>query len=110
MRKHVFSSTYWNSPWYWLLILGLLLNPWKSWAVEGELQNDTIWDAPGSPYRITADLTIPVNRELRIAPGVTIQLSQGTRLTVYGTLRAPRGSSTTGSWKMVRIVGGPASW
>jgi hypothetical protein len=42
----------------------------------------------GSPYTITADLTVPVGKSLTIEPGVEMYFDQHVKMTVYGLINA----------------------
>ncbi|HEY3352197.1 MAG TPA: right-handed parallel beta-helix repeat-containing protein [Polyangia bacterium] len=46
------------------------------------------WTAAGSPYRLTADRTVPAGQTLTIEPGVTVELAEGVSLIIEGQLIA----------------------
>ncbi|MFN0125811.1 MAG: lamin tail domain-containing protein [Verrucomicrobiales bacterium] len=46
------------------------------------------WSLAGSPYRVTANTTVPAGVTLRIDPGVNIQFGQNVRLRVNGRILA----------------------
>jgi len=48
---------------------------------EGQIFRESFWDNLGAPYRITDDLTV-TSTTLRIAPGVTIEMSHGSSITI----------------------------
>ncbi len=58
-------------------------------AGGGEL----VWSLAGSPYRVTANTTVPSGLTLRIDPGVAVYFAQNARLTVNGRILA-EGSPT----------------
>lgn len=49
---------------------------------------ETRWTLGGSPYRITASISVAAGSTLRIDPGVNVQCDQGVRLTVNGRMIA----------------------
>jgi hypothetical protein len=53
-------------------------------AAAGEIR----WTLGGSPYRVTANTTVPAGVTLRIDPGVNVQFGQNVRLRVNGRLLA----------------------
>ncbi len=57
--------------------------------VSGTLPTGTThWTVAGGPYRVTANLTVPVNGTLQIDPGVTVYFDAGVGLTVSGRILA----------------------
>jgi len=62
--------------------------------VSGHITVDTTWDTAGSPYIVTADVTVDSGKTLTIDPGVTVKFNSGTSLYVDGTLVA---EGTSGS-------------
>jgi parallel beta-helix repeat protein len=83
---------------YMRLFLSLLMAVSLSWAwagpwgqaktVSGTLTESTAWSLADSPIEITDDVTIPEGLVLQIEPGVEIQLSEDTIITVDGRLDA----------------------
>jgi hypothetical protein len=54
----------------------------------GGAVGEITWTLAGSPYRVTANSTVPVGATLRINAGVNVQFDEGIRLTVNGRLLA----------------------
>ncbi len=54
----------------------------------GSPAGEVRWTLAGSPYRITANTTVPSGVTLRIDPGVNVQSAQNVRITVTGRIRA----------------------
>ncbi|HTY75451.1 MAG TPA: hypothetical protein VMD05_07795, partial [Candidatus Nanoarchaeia archaeon] len=61
-------------------------------SVSGIISQDTTWTKANSPYSLTGPVAVNVGVNLRIEPGVTINLN-GYYIQVNGTLTA-KGSST----------------
>ena len=59
-------------------------------AVSGAISGpgETRWTLAGSPYRLTANVTVAPGAVLRIDPGVNVQAAQNVRLTVNGRIIA----------------------
>ncbi|MCE9613686.1 MAG: right-handed parallel beta-helix repeat-containing protein [Lentisphaerae bacterium] len=72
-----------------LPVLALLLGSTaQATDVSGTLGSDATWATNGSPYVITAPLTVTLGTTLTIAPGVEVHFTTNTFLTVRGALRA----------------------
>ncbi len=58
--------------------------------VSGVISTNTTWDLAGSPYIVTADVTVAAYVRLTIAPGVAVKFEDGKQLYVasYGIIRA----------------------
>ena len=56
--------------------------------VSGTLSSSTVWSPTGSPYVVTAALTVSPAGSLTIQPGVTVQIAAGVTLTAQGALHA----------------------
>ena len=57
-------------------------------SVSGPITSDTTWDIGGSPYTVTGSVTVNEGVTLTIDPGVTVEFSLATELSVLGTLAA----------------------
>ncbi len=55
----------------------------------GTLSGDQEWDASGNPYVIHGILTIPADVTLTLGPGVVLQFTFNSALTILGDLRGP---------------------
>lgn len=104
-----------------LLILFLAnLFPVNSFAfdVGGNITTDTTWTVENSPYTVTSNIQIYPDIKLTIEPGVTVQFSKGTSITVGGELIAigtasdniiftsNEGSPTSGDWGPIQFIDG----
>ncbi len=79
-----------------LLALGVNQPAFAQSSVAGPITSNTTWSTTGSPYNVTADVTISNGATLTMQPGVVVRFAAGTSLTVsVGALDA-RGSSTNG--------------
>lgn len=94
--------------------LFLLLFPTACFAdttVSSDITTDTVWTTVGSPYIVTADITIQAGVTLTIQSGVTVKANSLRGLYVYGTIIATETnftrSGTTGYWKGIYLS--PAS-
>lgn len=84
-RVRVFGTTV-----FWVVILAVAAcaptGAHAATAISGEIPTDTTWTLEGSPYEISADLSIPEGVALSIAPGVEVYLAQGVKIIVDGIL------------------------
>ena len=85
--------------------------------VGGTIATDTTWDLAGSPYDVTAHLTVAAGATLTIEPGVVVNVEQGITFMVNGTLLAngtpgaritfAGTSATPGWWSGIYLEGVP---
>lgn len=64
-------------------------------SVAGPITSNTTWSTAGSPYTVTADVTISNGATLTVQPGVTIRFAAGTALTVSAGALDARGLATS---------------
>ena len=85
--------------------------------VAENLKDTVTWIAANSPYRVTADVTIPQDLTLVIQPGVTVLFDSGTKMIINGQISAegreqeeiffthiPSASSTWGGLQFVSTM------
>lgn len=87
-------------------------------SVHGVLATDPVWTARGSPYRVTAELTIPAGVSLTIEPGTLVYFDPGTRMVIRGQLVAEGGENalirftrtpdSAGTWTGLQFNGSTA--
>ncbi|HVT18587.1 MAG TPA: FlgD immunoglobulin-like domain containing protein [Thermoanaerobaculia bacterium] len=88
--------------------------------VVGDIASNTEWTVAGSPYVVTAPVSVYGGVTLTVDSGVTVQFVAGAGLTVAGTLTAIGSSSspivftssagtTAGSWRTITFTGGTSS-
>jgi len=63
-------------------------------SVAGPITSNTTWSTTGSPYTVTADVTIANGATLTVQPGVTVRFAAGTALTVSAGALDARGLAT----------------
>ncbi len=63
--------------------------------ITGNITQNTIWTAQGSPYVIQGNITISASTTLTINPGVVVKFETSGDLRIYGNLVAQGGSSTS---------------
>ncbi|MEW6617746.1 MAG: right-handed parallel beta-helix repeat-containing protein [bacterium] len=101
---------------YLLLVIGVSFKLETVEAMEVSGTQSGIWNLGGSPYIITATVTVPSGETLVIEPRVEVKFATNTALIVYGTLNASgaeRGtitftsfsSPTPGYWQGVEFNG-----
>ncbi|XOV91290.1 MAG: right-handed parallel beta-helix repeat-containing protein [Bacteroidota bacterium] len=71
-----------------LLLSVLVFNGFSQTNVSGVISTNTNWAISGSPYILTADVTVNSGVTLTIDPGVQIFFSSGDDLLISGTLTA----------------------
>ena len=54
--------------------------------VSGAIGTNTVWTLAGSPYRLTADVTVNAGVSLTIQPGVTVEFNDYENIFVNGSL------------------------
>ena len=80
--------------------------------VGGTLNQNTLWSLGNSPYHVTQDIVVDSGVTLNIEAGVVVNLDDGIRFDVNGTLIArgsssqkivfqPTSGTTPGSWDMI---------
>jgi hypothetical protein len=65
-----------------------MVSPSRATNVGGAINANTTWSLAGSPYVVTADVTVNSGVTLTIAPGVLVKFNVGTQMVVNGALTA----------------------
>ena len=81
-RKHIFLNT--------VIIVAVLLAPHFARAatiVSGDIATDTHWTLDGSPYIVSAPVTISTEAALAINPGVIVKFARGAGLNIKGQIQ-----------------------
>ena len=84
--------------------------------VSGTISADSTWDLAGSPYIVTANLTIAATFTLTIDAGVQVRFDNGRSLSAFGDINATSatftsndGSPTPGIWGYLYFYSGTNS-
>ena len=98
----------------WLLMLVCTTLNFVGYAAEvgGSISQNTLWSLVNSPYHVTQDIVVDSGGTLNIESGVVVNLDNGIRFDINGTLIArgstsqkitfqPVSSTTPGSWDMI---------
>lgn len=119
MRTSIRTSTRWNSlcPFVLIAWTAIAATPWAATTINTDVNLDTTWTSPGSPYVITT--SVDVTAVLTIEPGVLVEFNNGTELNIRGNIVAEgtetdrivfTGSTASpGSWEGINIIGNPGS-
>jgi len=95
-----------------LFISILVMLPIAALAVPTEIGGDVSdtttgeWTLTGSPYTVTAGVSVPAGQTLTIHPGVTVKFNQGSGMIVAGTLKAVGGGT---DWITFTTIGAAAT-
>lgn len=79
----------------------------------GNITHDSVWTLAGSPYKVSATITVNAGVNLRVDSGVAVRFQSGTYLNVVGNLRArwavftsvrdTNGTSQKGDWNGLNL-------
>ena len=70
-----------------LAVLGFALNARSQTIITAGSYSGS-WDAPGSPYMVVDNITVPAGQTLTIGPGVEVMLGAGVSITASGLIQA----------------------
>lgn len=98
----------------------LMASSARATNVGSDIAANTEWTVAGSPYVVTAPVSVYGGVTLTVDPGVTVQFVANSGLTVAGTLSAAGTSSSpivftssagtaAGSWRTITFTGGTSS-
>ena len=122
MKQLFLPSVLRRRPAIWIVLLACLATAGKASAattISADVGADTIWTTPGSPYVVTANISVLANVRLTIRAGVIVQFQDSTGMVVYGNIVAEGSaaapiqmtgvSATPGAWEGLSIIGGGAA-
>jgi hypothetical protein len=87
--------------------------------VNTDIQSDTTWTSPGSPYVVTNNIAVHAGATLTIRPGVVVRFDPQTGMDVNGRLIAEgtktnriqftSADTTPGTWAGINLIGDEAA-